>query len=165
MRVREYNETRHLLEIRNCLVELQDFERSIDHRLPPGTEVVDEYVSHMLEQCEESHGQILVAEVDGDVAGFVTVLTRVKSEDINEGDAEHGLIADLMVKTRFRGSGLGNQLLDAAEDYARSSGVRWLRIGVMSENHAARRLYEARGFETTYVELEKDMRQSGPDSG
>ncbi|MBT8352279.1 MAG: hypothetical protein KJO26_13740 [Deltaproteobacteria bacterium] len=78
----------HLEGVRKCFVELQDFERSLDPRMPPGAEIVDTYIPYMLNRCKKCGGKILVADVNGEVAGFVTILTKVKSDDIEEGDNE-----------------------------------------------------------------------------
>lgn len=54
----------------------------------------------------------------------------------------------MYVTPSHRGRGLGEQLLAAAIDHARSlSGVDWIFLGVTSAAPAARRLYERAGFE------------------
>ncbi len=52
----------------------------------------------------------------------------------------------LGVRADFRGRGVGAALLDFAEDQAHSRGLRRLRLGVVSENTGAIRLYERCGF-------------------
>ena len=125
--------------------------------MPSGSEIVDDYVPYMLDRCIECDGTVLVAEVDGEVAGFVTILTRVQSEDIAEGEIEYGLVSDLVVASKFRRQGFGRKLLEAAESYARANEVRWLRIGVLAENHSANALYDSLNFSKLYVDREKDL--------
>jgi GNAT superfamily N-acetyltransferase len=48
-------------------------------------------------------------------------------------------------------------LLESAESFARTSGVNWLRIGVLADNTVADRLYASMGFEAQYIEREKDL--------
>jgi ribosomal protein S18 acetylase RimI-like enzyme len=129
--------------------------------MPSGSEIVDDYVPHMLDRCIECDGTVLVAEVDGEVAGFVTILTRVESEEIAEGEIEYGLVSDLVVASKFRRQGLGRKLLEAAESYARVNKVRWLRIGVLAENDSANALYDSLNFKKLYVEREKDLADVG----
>ena len=81
-------------------------------------------------------------------------------EEIEEGDFEYGLVSDLIVASQYRKQGIGRQLLAAAESYARSSEVRWLRIGVLAENHHADGLYDSMGFKKLYIEREKEL--AGP---
>lgn len=157
MRIREYDRGADSIQIRKCVIELQDFERKLDPRLPTGEEIADMYITETLQRCRACDGQILVAEVDGDIAGYVTLLNRVQSDDLDDGDVEFGLIADLVVREKYRGAGLGRKMMAAAESAAMAGNVRWLRISVMAANGAARQLYSSAGFSELYVELEKDL--------
>lgn len=157
---REYDGARHAAGVRECLIELQDFERKIDPRMPPGVDIADAYIDDMLDRCGQCGGRVLIAEVDDVVAGYATILPRVKSEQIEDGNLEYGLISDLVVKEAYRGHGLGRRLLDAAEQYARSCRVKYLRIGVLHGNLVAEGLYESAGFAPLYIELEKGLTRS-----
>lgn len=160
MPIRDFDRKTDFAGVRACLIELQDFERAFDPRMPPGADIVDEYVRQMFARCRKCQGKVLIADVDGQVAGYATILTTVKSEQLEDGDFEYGLVSDLMVLERHRNSGLGTKLLAAAESYARACEVRWLRIGVLVANRNAERLYLSRGFSGQYVELEKDLARS-----
>lgn len=155
-----FKKERHWDGLQECLVELQDFERRIDPRMPPGATIVEPYLAEMFKRCKECGGRILVAEVDGNVAGYATILPKVRSEQLEDGDVEYGLISDLVVLKAYRGSGLGKKLLAAAEQYARTCNVKVLRIGVLAGNAAAENLYASAGFSPFYSELEKVIRQS-----
>lgn len=152
-----YDKQAHLQALRELVVELQDYERQLDPRMPSGASIVDQYIPQMLLRCKQAIGQVLVAEVDGEVAGFVTVLTRVSSGELEDGDIEYGLIADLVVAPNFRRQGLGQRLLAAGEDFARSKNVRWLRIGVLNRNQSAMDLYTTTGFSVLFSEMEKNL--------
>jgi ribosomal protein S18 acetylase RimI-like enzyme len=158
--IRDFDEEVHLMGVQACLIELQDFERSLDPRMPSGSEIVDDYIPRMLHRCKQCDGKVLVAEVDNEVAGFTTILTRVTSEEIEDGDIEYGLVSDLVVASKFRRQGFGRKLLEAAESYAKANEVKWLRIGVLAENHSANALYESLNFKKLYVECEKQL--TGP---
>ena len=157
MHIREFDERKDLNHLRECAIELQDFERRLDPRRPTGEGYVDAYIPQMRERCEKCSGKILVAEDDGKIAGYVVILTKVRSEDVEDGDFEYGLVADLVILKKFRKMGFGKRLLEAAEAHAVSNGVRWLRIGVLAGNPAAMNLYSTMGFSDSYVELEKDL--------
>ncbi|HNP65918.1 MAG TPA: GNAT family N-acetyltransferase [Woeseiaceae bacterium] len=152
-----FDKQAHLEALRQLVIELQDYERELEPRLPPGAAIVDEYVPQMLLRCKQAVGQILIAEIDAEVAGFVTVLTRVSSGEIEDGDIEYGLISDLVVAPRFRRQGLGKELLEAGENFARSKKVSSLRIGVLHSNRAAMNLYAANGFSVLFSEMEKKL--------
>src|SRR5689334_8798569 len=70
--------------LRDCIAELQDSERSIDGRLRPGRAIASDYLDGMLEECGRYSGQVFVLEVDGTIAGFTTVFTRVPFERLDE---------------------------------------------------------------------------------
>jgi ribosomal protein S18 acetylase RimI-like enzyme len=155
--VREFDARIDQKRIQDCFVELQDAERVLDPRLPCGNDIVGAYIPTMLKRCSQAAGKVFVAEVEGVVVGFVTVLTRVRSDELEGGDLEYGLVSDLIVTNESRRMGIGRQLLEAAESFARSRGVQCLRVGVLAANEAANYLYTSSGFSNLYVELEKDL--------
>ena len=157
MDIRPYDRHTDYSQLRDCVIELQEFEREIDPRMPSGEAIADGYITEMLNRCRSCDGGVLVADDNGTIAGYVTVLNRVQSDDLDDGDIEFGLVTDLLVRRAHRGRGLGRELMNAAETFARSNEVRWLRISVMAANHAARELYSSLGFDEIYVELEKSL--------
>ncbi len=159
--IRGFDEKKHLAGLRACLIELQDFERSLDSRMPSGADIVDNLIPHMLDRCAKCDGRVLVAELNDATAGFVTILAKVKSDEIEEGEIEYGLVSDLVVASKYRKQGIGRELLEAAELYAKSKRVKWLRIGVLADNHSADGLYDSIGFKKLYIEREKELAASG----
>ena len=160
MNIRSAVRLKDQVRLRACIVELQDDLRQIDPRMPAGEEIVDEYFEHIYQRCNECDGDILVADTGSEIAGYALVLAKVVSDEIDDGRLEYGLIADLVVTRKFRGLGIGGELLEAAESYAKSHAVKWLRIGVLADNDLAWELYQSRGFRNFYVELEKDLGKS-----
>lgn len=158
MMIRKFDAEVHLQGLRACVIELQDFERAFDARMPKGIDIVDEYTRYMLDRCQECDGSVLVALSGDEVAGFAAVLTKVESKSPDDGEFEYGLVSDLVVGERFRGQGIGRMLLAEAERHARACDVKWLRIGVLADNLAADGLYESMGFRRLYVEREKTLR-------
>ena len=146
---------------RACVVELQEAERRVDPRLRAGDSMADAYLARMHSRCRDYAGAILVAEYGGPVVGLVMVLTRVPFESLDEPPGDYALVAELVVRAEYRGRGIGRALLHAAEAHARGSGARELRIGVLSGNRAARRLYRAEGFAPYIETLSKPLIESG----
>jgi len=85
---------------------------------------------------------VLVAEVDGDVAGYAK-LGQAMAISLHEHVLELGGLA---VDPRSQGRGVGRGLVEAAVEDARARGARKLSLRVLSPNAGARRLYEACGF-------------------
>lgn len=164
MIVREYVPDADFDGIRACLIELQNFERRIDRRRPAGDEIANAYISDALTDCADCHGRIFVAEEKGEIAGYATVLAKVHSGSLDDGDLEYAYLADLVVRAGYRGRGIGRELIATAETYARDEGANWLRVCVLAENKGARRLYDTSGFSELNVELEKDLTARASDA-
>jgi ribosomal protein S18 acetylase RimI-like enzyme len=137
--------------LRDCIAELQDAEREIDGRLRPGRVIASEYLDTMLEDCRRYTGQVFVLEINGNVAGFTTVFTRVPFERLDEPPGDYALVAELLVRREYRRRGFARALLAHGERFAASVGATELRIGVLSDNAAARTLYLDVGFRP-YIE-------------
>lgn len=143
--------------MRNLIVELQDDMRRIDDRLASGESMADAYLEYLFEQCKTCVGRIFVVESDDTVVGFVCVLARVPHEGLDEPPGHYAFITDLIVRERFRLRGFGVALLDEAERWAKAAGATDLRIGVLSENAGAMRLYRRAGFKPYSEILAKQL--------
>jgi ribosomal protein S18 acetylase RimI-like enzyme len=155
--IREYEPDRDAQSLRTCIVELQEFERRIDPSLPPGAEMVDAYVSYLLDRCQAYAGKVYVVEADRLVVGFVCVWSRVTPSEPDEPRTSYAYVSDLVVLPRLRRHGLGRALLLHAENYARAQGASVIRIGVLAANSVARALYSSAGFLDRRVELAKSL--------
>ena len=157
MNILEFDERAHKQQLYDCVVELQDYERALDARMPSGSEIVDEYVPQMLERCNSTSGKIFIAEVEGAIAGYVSIMTQVSSGELADGNIEYALINDILVREKYRGAGIGRGLLTAAEEYAIDHNVQWLRISVLAANRLAKELYSSMGFSELFIEMEKGL--------
>ena len=81
---------------------------------------------------------VLVAERDGAIVGAAVVFFH----------ASHRIarLYSIAVAPEARGAGIGEELLAAAEREARRRGRTRFRLEVRTDNAAARRLYERRGY-------------------
>lgn len=79
----------------------------------------------------------LVALLDGRPVGV--------ARGVPEGDGIVGLHS-VWVAPAARGRGVGDRLVSAVEAWARETGARTLRLGVLSGNTGAIALYERHGF-------------------
>src|SRR5215468_5804868 len=104
LRIRDYDPSRDSHFLRACFVDLQDFERRLDLRIPPGEQVADSYLDLMFQRCREFEGVVLVADVDRVMVGFVTILTRYCSSEPDDDPRAHGFVTDLVVLAAHRGA-------------------------------------------------------------
>ena len=155
--IREFESSRDLPAVRSCLVELQDFERNLDRRLPSGEQSADAYLDWMFRHCREYDGRILVAESDGEVVGVVVVWIRYHSGEPNDIPGEYAYVSDLAVSASHRGRGIGRAFLRAAETLAREAGAERLCVSVKAANTGAKSLYTAEGFAEMEISLEKRL--------
>ena len=132
--------------LRESLIALQEYERTLEPRLRPGAEIADEYWRRLRAKCTEQGGATFIAQADGEIAGYVTVLARVPYEGLDDPPGEYAYVSDLYVSPQFRGRGCARALLARAEQHARARGAREIRIGALASNTPARELYRSAGF-------------------
>jgi ribosomal protein S18 acetylase RimI-like enzyme len=157
VQIRECDQKNDLPGLRRCAIELQNFERVLDPRLPEGSTIADEYVEQMFRDSKRYTGKIFVADDDGAVVGYASVWARARAEDIWEGPQEYALVPELVVLSSYRNRGIGRLLLSTSEAYARSHGCECLRISSLAENAAARALYASQGFKDHEIVLEMSL--------
>ena len=80
-------------------------------------------------------GSLLLTK-KGQIAGYATVLAKVHSGSLDDGDLEYAYLADLVVRATYRGRGLGRELIAKAETYARDEGAKLLRVCVLAKTKA-----------------------------
>ena len=107
----------------------------------PGREEI--LARYFLEQ-ESGEREVLVAEIDGVVAGYITILPSAKHGPFAEVYPE---LSDFNVFEPFRNQGVGNQLLEEAEKRVKLiSNKVTLGVGLHLGYGPAQRLYIKRGY-------------------
>ena len=157
MQIRECSSESDLPALRQCAVELQDFERALDPRLPEGEKMADAYLEEIFDRVRKFAGKFFLAEIDGRVVGLVTVLGAYRLEEPSATPAPFAYVDDLLVLAKYRGQGIGKALLDEAEAYARRCGRASIRLRVKGGNHPARAFYSQAGYGEYELELEKRL--------
>jgi ribosomal protein S18 acetylase RimI-like enzyme len=155
--VREYDERRDGEALRACVIELQEFERQFAPEIPEGRAMVDAYLNLALARCRQWKGSVFVAEVEGEVVGMSCVWGRVTSEEPDDDPADYAYVSDLVVRSTFRGRGVGRALMRVVEDYARVCGVDVLRVQALARNTGAMGFYERVGFGQFQIEMAKRL--------
>jgi len=88
-----------------------------------------------IEACPEG---ILVAEMDGNVVGYITCRLDYESKI--------GWIPNLAVLPAYQGHGLGRQLMHAALDICREEGMELAKIETLEQNEVGSVFYPKAGF-------------------
>ena len=121
--------------------DIQDLSRRFISQGWPGREEI--LARYFLEQeCGER--EVLVAEVEGALAGYITILSCAKQGPFAEIYPE---LSDFNVFEPFQNQGIGNLLLEEAEKRVRlTSDKVTLGVGLHSGYGPAQRLYIKRGY-------------------
>lgn len=93
---------------------------------------------------DEHLGGLWVAEVEGDVVGYLAV-TLGFSLEYRGRDA---FIDELFISEEYRGLGLGREAMNIVEAYCLDAGVKALHLEVEHHRERAHALYEKIGFES-----------------
>ena len=104
----------------------------------------EEILTRYFKEQESGEREVLVAEIDGAVAGYVTILPSAKHGPFAEVYPE---LSDFNVFEPFQNQGIGNLLLEEAEKRVRLiSNKVTLGVGLHSGYGPAQRLYIKRGY-------------------
>ena len=104
-----------------------------------------EEASRLFMPQDSPDAAVLVAEVDGRVAGFVQVLLRRAPEQPSMIRPRLlGYVRELGVSEDARGSGLGSRLMEAAEEWACLAGAQAMMVDTGARNSQAQRFYRER---------------------
>jgi len=95
--------------------------------------------------CSESSDFTLIGEtVEGDYAGCITVATM---PDSGYGENTHTVILTaLYVVPRYRGLGVGRELLEQCRSNLQKRGIKWIIAGATPLSTAGKAMLEACGF-------------------
>ena len=119
------------------------------------TEGID--IKLIAENCRnllnEVNSHILVAEIEGVVAGFVNFTTR--KTILHRGLS--GLIDELIIAKSYRGKGIGKQLLSSAIEKSRQLGCCEVEVSTEKTNIKAREFYRQYGFTERGMFFEIDL--------
>lgn len=117
------------------------------------TEVDQGKIREALDDPAAGGHVILVACANGAIAGFIHLHALMD----HYAETPHGHISDLVVHPRHEGRGIGRRLMDAAEEWAKAHGYRWLTISVFLANSRAKEMYERAGFGADILRLVKPL--------
>jgi ribosomal protein S18 acetylase RimI-like enzyme len=97
--------------------------------------------------ADEDHG-LFVAEIEGQVAGYVHVTVREAPPIPILVPRRIAVVDNIVVKEAYRRSGLGRALMGRAEQWAQAKGAADVELNVYEFNESAIAFYESLGYET-----------------
>ena len=106
----------------------------------------------MIDDVENMNGKIYIAEENNHVVGFIqgVIIEHNKGDDelydLSHNPSKEGWIGLLYVKTRYRGGGIGQKLLDKMINYFKTNKCTSIRLLVLSDNEHAIAVYKKNNF-------------------
>lgn len=123
--------------------------------LPPGESPESGYGWILVNQLDADDVAVLVAEEEGEVAGYVYAGLEPMSWKELRGPA--GFIHDVAVREESRRSGVAAQLIAAAIEWLRDRGAPRVILWTAAPNEPAQRLFRRLGFRETMREMTIDL--------
>jgi ribosomal protein S18 acetylase RimI-like enzyme len=145
MTVRRFDAARDTESLRQCVIEQQDFHRTLQPSWPDGTAIAEDYLAYLDAECAAHNGCIIMAQCGQQIAGFICVVESTRNEAPDD-PAPFAQIHDIYVKPEYRGQDVADMLMAEAERFARGNGAAVIRLGVLDGNERARAFYAKLGF-------------------
>jgi len=103
---------------------------------------IDLAESFIKNRLENNESVVFAVFEEGRVVGFTQLYPLISSVRA----VKNWLLNDLFVDTDYLKRGIGQALLKAAADFAKTHGATYLQLETAADNYAAQNLYEATGF-------------------
>ena len=123
--------------------------------LAPGQWTPADYASYFGAQLGDPNSIVLAAVDGGEVIGYAYAVIEGYDYMALRGPA--GVLHDLIVEPRHRGSGAGRLLLDAILAGLKSRGVPRVVLFAAERNEPAQRFFAGLGFRRTMIEMTRDL--------
>lgn len=135
-----------------------------DHQrfLPGRTRTPTDYAGFLEAQLADSDALVLVADIDGDVIGYV--YGALEGTDYMALRGPAGVLHDLIVDPEYRGRGVGERLLASACAELAARGAPRTVLMTAEQNAPAQRLFARAGFRRTMIEMTRERPWVGSSS-
>lgn len=107
-------------------------------------------------QLGEEGVVLLVAEVDGHLAGYL--YGSMEERDWAALLDAHGAIHDIHVSSKFRRRGVARALMAAAKERFASLGAEKIVLSTATQNAEGQGLFKALGYRPTMIEMTLDLK-------
>jgi ribosomal protein S18 acetylase RimI-like enzyme len=129
---------------------LRAHNEQVDRRVIPAPVSELEFVNDFRQRLTRPRSVSLVAEVEGELAGFIA--GNIERNQPDRLPEEHATIGYLWVEERFRRGGIARALVARVADWARDhEGVAHFEMAVLTADTAAAGFWRALGF-TPFIE-------------
>jgi GNAT superfamily N-acetyltransferase len=102
------------------------------------------------EAMNTENAVVLVAEDEGEIVGMAYGEVRIPSRFSDERALE---LSGVVVRTGYRGRGVGRALVQEAARFAGELGVEWVELKTFAPNQGAMAFWEGLGFTPRVVQM------------
>jgi len=102
------------------------------------------------EAMSTENAVVLVAEDEGEIVGMAYGEVRIPSRFSDERALE---LSGVVVRTGYRGRGVGRALVQEAARFAGEMGVEWVELKTFAPNQGAMAFWEGMGFTPRVVQM------------
>jgi GNAT superfamily N-acetyltransferase len=153
--IREYTKE-DIQGIKQCLMELQEFEKMLDPNRLAGIEVAHDYLEHLLQLSRQEKGKLFVVEINNEIVGMVSVvIENYKKHMIKTGKV--AFISDVIILPEYKDKGIMKDLLGKAEEYARSKGIQYIQTALLNNHSEGIERFTRNGFHSYETILQKKL--------
>lgn len=159
MKIIEY-EDKYLEDVRDLLVELEEYIISIDK--DELDQIHSDYREKMaiidLKKVAEENGKCFLAVENNHVIGLImgTIPIYNEFDYLDYKCPKRGEIIELIVSKHARSNGIGQSLINKMENYFKQMGCEYILIDVFAYNENAIKFYEKHDYHTRmYVDIKK----------
>lgn len=156
--IREYKENdfqavvNFMIDLQNYFVEL---DQSKEKKPFSNRKAAEDYIKQAIKDVKAMNGGMYVAKYNNEIAGFIQgVIVRHKNDvlhNLTHRKGIEGWIGLLFTEPKFRGKGIGKNLIDAMKKHFKKHNCTSMRLRVASNNEMAINVY------TKYSFVPKDL--------
>jgi ribosomal protein S18 acetylase RimI-like enzyme len=125
------------------------------YRAPDGPARSEEYLTDLI---ADENSALFVADSDREIVGLVKISLREAPDISIMVPRRYASIGTLVVRQRFRRSGVGRRLMEKAHQWAQAKGASQVELGVWEFNKGAIAFYERLGYTTALRRMRRALR-------
>ena len=145
-------ESKYEEQLSRLIIELQEYELRYNLDRESGLVMVAKYREELLFETTSRSGQIILAEDNGQIAGFIAYY--LEKDTINK--LPHLYIPDLVVSERHRKKGIAKKLMEYVENVATKQNIGSIRVGALA-NSPSVDFYKKLGYSVEALQFLKKV--------
>lgn len=114
------------------------------------------YIRWLVERVQDK-GLLMIAEFEGERAGFFAAETHKKPDSWDMTQKPLGFILEIHVDPEFKRKGVATAMMEYIEDHFRSLGSERVSLGVFTTNGDALEFYDRMGYRPVYQFMGKTI--------